>query len=78
MKYFSHKCKVHPTVNLHSLIAVHDCASFSVRLLIALEHVQLGVTPFRIGLRREYANYENGLWNTLLMDIHGIKIMNNL
>ena len=38
--------------NLLSLIAAqHDYASF-----------QWGVTPSRMGLRCEYANYENGLW----------------
>ena len=36
MKYICDTLKVRPTENLHSLIATQDCASFSVRLLIAL------------------------------------------
>ena len=36
MNYFCDYCKVHHAQKLHILIAAHDCASFSERLLIAL------------------------------------------
>ena len=42
---------------IHILIIAHYCASFSVRLLIALNMLSW-VRPH---LRREYANYKNGL-----------------
>ena len=50
MKYFCDECKVHPAEKLHTLIAAHDCASFSLRLLIVLNilnyiNLRLDVTP---------------------------------
>ena len=36
MKYFHDQCMVHLNEKLNIFIPAHDCASFSVRLLIAL------------------------------------------
>ena len=41
MKYFCDKCKDRPAKKLHTFIAAHYCASFSVRLLIALNMLSL-------------------------------------
>ena len=63
MKYFCDYCKVRPTENLHSLIAAHDCTSFLVRLLIALNMLSwVGHCPGLV--YNVNANYKNGLFKT--------------
>ena len=61
MKYFGDYCKVCPAKKIYPLITAQLlCLVFS-EVTNCCEHAQLDVTPSRAGLRREDANYENGL-----------------